>query len=62
MNDDADGNDRYSDEEARQRLEAALRGARRVAPIQMKDIPRKRPYRPRKPKAPAASVKSASSA
>lgn len=53
-------NDAFDEKEAQRRLEAALRGARQVPPIKMKDIPRKRPYRARKSKpAPATEPKSA---
>jgi hypothetical protein len=42
--------DAYSEQEAEQRLQAALRGVKAVPPLKMKDIPRKRPYRARKTK------------
>jgi len=45
--------DDYSEQEAQQRLQAALQGARVVQPIKMKDIPRKRQYKARAKKATA---------
>jgi len=38
-------NDCYSDEEAQRRFEAALRGARAVGPLPMKELPSKRAKR-----------------
>jgi hypothetical protein len=40
--------DQYSEREARQRFEAALRGSRLATHTPMKDMPRKRPKKPRK--------------
>ena len=56
MPEDRIQNDSYDEQEAEQRLIAALRGAQKPR-TQMKDIPRKRPYKPRKqkPRDPAVS-------
>lgn len=43
--------DKYSEEEAQRRFDAALRGAFSTPPKPMKDIPRKRPKTKRKPRA-----------
>ena len=43
--------ERYTDEEATKRFEAALRGAFSTPPKPMKDIPRKRSQTKRKPRA-----------
>ncbi len=47
--------DQLDERETQERVEAALRGSKLVPRTQMKDIPRKRPYRLRKPK-PAPAV------
>jgi hypothetical protein len=38
--------EQFSDEEAKQRFEAALRGARAVGPLPMKELPSKRGKKP----------------
>jgi len=44
--------DRFDEQEAKRRFEAALRGARAVGPLPMKELPPKRARRGNKKKAP----------
>jgi hypothetical protein len=46
--------EKYSEQEASRRFEAALRGAFSTSPKPMKDIPRRRLKQKRKPKAKAS--------
>jgi hypothetical protein len=48
-------NEKYTDGEAQQRFESALRAAFSTPHKPMKDIPRKRPKQKRKPKAKASA-------
>jgi hypothetical protein len=40
--------DKYSQEETERRFIAALRGARNVGPLPLKNVPSKRPQKPKK--------------
>jgi hypothetical protein len=48
--DDDQRADQYSEDEAQRRFEALILAALNTPPKPLKDIPRKRPYRPRKRK------------
>lgn len=47
--------EQFSEEEAKRRFEAALRGARAVGPLPMKEVPPKRPRKRNKRAAPEVS-------